>query len=162
MGNAQAIKTGDVQVMSAGTGIQHSEYNESKDEQVNFLQLWIFPEERGVTPRYDQKTFDSSDRQNSWQQLVRPHNVEGDGLYIHQNAYFYRIDLDAGRSSEYHINGEGNGVYFFVLEGSVQIGNEQLDRRDGIGIWEASSVDVKAPSDAQILAVEVPMKLPTY
>lgn len=162
MGHAQAIKTGDVQVMSAGTGLQHSEYNESSDEEVNFLQLWIFPERRGVEPRYDQKTFDASNRENTWQQLVRPHDSEGDGLWVHQNAYMHRTDLTEGTKLSYSVNSEGNGVYFFILEGDVEIAGQPLNKRDGMGVWDVDSVELVASSNAEVLAVEVPMALPQF
>lgn len=162
MGHAQAINTGDVQVMSAGTGLQHSEYNESSDEEVNFLQLWIFPERRGVEPRYDQKSFDPADRENSWQEIVRPHNVEGEGLWIHQNAFMHRADLQEGQSLDYTVKSEGNGVYFFILEGDIIIGGNELNKRDGIGVWNTSSVELTAKSNTEILAIEVPMDLPQF
>lgn len=162
MGHAQAIKTGDVQVMSAGTGLQHSEYNESSDEEVNFLQLWIFPDNRGYEPRYDQKTFDASLRENSWQQVVKPHEADGEGLWIHQDAYMHLAKLDKDEELEYPVQKLGNGVYFFILEGSMEIDGEQLTRRDGIGIWETSDVKIKATEDLEVLAIEVPMALPTF
>lgn len=162
MGNAQAITTGEVQVMSAGTGLQHSEFNESREEEVNFLQLWIFPEKRGVEPRYEQKKFESENRVNGWQQVVRPREEEGDGLWINQNAYMHLVDLESGKSSDYTVNSSGNGVYFFVIDGEVAIGDEQLNRRDGIGVWDVDSISVSASKDAQILAIEVPMELPNF
>ncbi|KAB2814447.1 pirin family protein [Phaeocystidibacter luteus] len=162
MGNAQAITTGEVQVMSAGTGLQHSEFNESREEEVNFLQLWIFPEKRGVEPRYEQKKFESENRVNGWQQVVRPREEDGDGLWINQNAYMHLVDLESGKSSDYTVNSSGNGVYFFVIEGEVAIGDEQLNRRDGIGIWDVDSISVSASKDSQILAIEVPMELPNF
>ncbi|NVK27716.1 MAG: pirin family protein [Flavobacteriia bacterium] len=162
MGNARAITTGEIQVMSAGTGLQHSEYNESREEEVNFLQLWIFPEKRGVEPRYEQKKFDASKRENAWQQVVRPRTEEGDGLWINQDAYMHLIDLDANKTVDYEVASSKNGVYFFILEGEVDIENEQLNRRDGIGIWENESISVSASKDAQILAIEVPMELPNF
>lgn len=162
MGHAQTINTGDVQVMSAGTGLQHSEYNESKNDEVNFLQLWIFPEKRGVAPRYDQKSFDPAERVNNWQQVVRPESSEGDGLWIHQNAYMHLSKLEGGKSLNYDVISSGNGVYFFVLSGEVSINNEKLSKRDAIGVWEVASISLEASEDAEILAIEVPMALPVY
>lgn len=162
MGNAQEIKTGDVQVMSAGSGLQHSEFNESRSDAVNFLQLWIFPDKRGVEPRYDQETFEVSERQDKWQQLVRPHSEEGEGLWIHQNAYLSRADISAEKSLNYEVKSEGNGVYFFVLEGSAVIAGKSMNKRDGIGVWETSEITIEASEDTQLLAVEVPMDLPQY
>lgn len=162
MGHAQAINTGDVQVMSAGTGLQHSEFNESKTDEVNFLQLWIFPEKRGVEPRYDQKTFDVSERKGMWQRIVQPKDAEGSGLWVHQNAYMHLIDLKSGDSTEYQLNSEGNGVYFFVIEGALNVADQHLDKRDGLGVWESSKVSLSATGESTVLAIEVPMELPQY
>lgn len=162
MGHAQAINTGDVQVMSAGTGLQHSEFNESKTDDVNFLQLWIFPEKRGVNPRYDQQTFEVSERNGNWQRVVKPQNAEGPGLWIHQDAYMHLIDLKEGDTTSYQVNSEGNGVYFFVIEGSIDAANQSLGKRDGLGVWETGDINVSATENATILAVEVPMELPQY
>lgn len=157
MGHAQAIRTGDVQVMSAGTGLQHSEYNESESEHVNFLQLWIFPKSRGVEPRYDQKSFDPEARKNNWQQIVKPEDAEGEGLWIHQDAYMHLADMDEGANLRYAIRNEGNGVYFFILEGEIEVNGELLRKRDGIGLWETDEVLLKADTAASVLAVEGPM-----
>lgn len=162
MGNAREIRTGDVQVMSAGTGLQHSEYNESKEHRVNFLQLWIFPERRGVAPEYDQKSFSADDRRNMWQQIVKPKTADGSGLGIHQDAYMHLIDMDARQSMDYAIKSSGNGVYFFNIDGDLNIEGIESNRRDGVGIWETEDVHIEAVSNARLLAIEVPMESPQY
>lgn len=162
MGHSQEIRTEDVQVMSAGTGLQHSEMNGSATADVNFLQLWIFPEARGVEPRYDQASFDENERVGQWQQLVRPKAVDGEGLWINQSAYMSRVVLAEGESISYSVKEEGNGVYFFIIDGDVQVSEESLAKRDGIGVWEASELSLKAGNGAEVLAIEVPMQLPNY
>ena len=156
MGNVAVIKHGDVQVMSAGTGIRHSEYNKSKISPVKFLQIWVFPDKRNVTPRYDQVTLKKADRHNNFQQIVSP-NAEDNGIWIHQNAWFHLAEFDKGITREYQIKAKGNGVYAFILSGDVFINGQQLQARDGFGIWEADSFPVMAESDAEFLLMEVPM-----
>ena len=158
MGNIAVIKLGDVQVMSAGTGIRHSEYNKSKDSQVKFLQIWVFPNKRDVTPRYDQITLDIADRHNRFQQIVSP-DAGDDGVWIHQNAWFHLGKFDKGIKKEYAIKAKENGVYAFILSGEVSINGQQLETRDGFGIWDIDSITVTAESDAEILLMEVPMNL---
>ncbi|MEI6060814.1 MAG: pirin family protein [Bacteroidota bacterium] len=158
MGNIAVIKLGDVQVMSAGTGIRHSEYNKSKDSQVKFLQIWVFPNKRDVTPRYDQITLDIADRHNRFQQIVSP-DAGDDGVWIHQNAWFYLGKFDKGIKKEYAIKAKENGVYAFILSGEVSINGQQLETRDGFGIWDTDSITFTAESDAEILLMEVPMNL---
>lgn len=155
-GRNEVIRSGDVQIMSAGSGIRHSEFNHNRDEEVHFLQVWIFPKERDIEPRYGQKTFSADDRQNKFQTVVAPDNDAA--LWINQDAYFSMADLDAGTSLTYQIKKPGNGVYFFVLNGEVAIAGEKLDSRDAVGISEASEVNIKASSYAEILAIEVPME----
>jgi len=156
-GTGEVIKTGDVQIMSAGSGLRHSEFNHSKEEEVQFLQIWVFPKERDITPRYEQKTFDPEDRMNRFQTVVSPE--EADALWINQDAYFSLANLDAGMPLDYEVKKPGNGVYFFVLTGDVEIANERLDTRDAIGVTDADAVPVKAKSYAEVLAIEVPMDL---
>ncbi|MEI6748709.1 MAG: pirin family protein [Bacteroidota bacterium] len=156
MGNIAVIKHGDVQVMSAGTGIRHSEYNRNNDSLVKFLQIWVFPDKRNVTPRYDQITLNIADRNNKFQQIVSP-NADDDGVWIHQNAWFHLGKFDKGINKEYKLKSKGNGVYAFILSGNVSISGQQLEARDGFGIWDADSISVTAESDAEFLLMEVPM-----
>ena len=156
MGNIAVIKHGDIQVMSAGTGIFHSEYNKNKDRSVKFLQIWVYPNENNVTPRYDQITLNVADRHNKLQQIVSP-NADDAGVWIHQNAWFHLGNFDKGVNAEYKIRQSGNGVYAFILKGDVTINEQPLKTRDGLGIWDIESISIVADSDAEILLMEVPM-----
>jgi quercetin 2,3-dioxygenase len=157
MGNVAVIKHGDIQVMSAGTGIQHSEYNRSKDTLVKFLQIWVFPNKRGVTPRYDQITLNTADRHNKLQQILSP-NSDDAGVWIHQDAWFHLGKFDKDFTTEYKIKKAGNGVYAFVLKGDITIDGQQLNIRDGFGVWDTDKIKIHANSnDAEILLMEVPM-----
>lgn len=158
MGNKTVIKHGDVQVMSAGTGIQHSEYNKNKDQAVKFLQIWVFPKVRNVTPRYDQITLDVNDRVNKFQQILSP-NADDEGVWIHQDAWFHLGKFDEGKSEKYSIKKEGNGVYAFILTGDVSINGEKLSSRDGMGIEGVKELTVEANTNAEILLMEVPMNV---
>src|SRR6187549_1406293 len=156
MGNVAVIKQNDVQVMSAGTGIYHSEYNKNADSKVNFLQIWVFPKEKNIEPRYQQITFNPEDRVNKLQQVVTP--VKGDeGVWINQDAWFHLGNLKKDFKTEYTIKKKGNGVYAFVLEGDVKINDQQLHKRDGFGIWDVDNFSIIADSDAEILLMDVPM-----
>ena len=156
-GREKVIKQGDVQIMSAGTGITHSEYNHSKDEEVHFLQIWVFPKEKGIDPRYGQKTYSPENRTNEFQTVVSPEG--GDALWINQDAFFSMANLDAGVSLDYQVKKPGNGVYLFVLNGDLEAANESLSTRDAIGVTETESFGIKAKSYAEVLAIEVPMQL---
>ncbi len=157
MGNQHVIKKGDVQVMSAGTGIYHSEKNRSGDEEVKFLQIWVFPKQRNIEPRYDQIAYDVNDRINKWQRVVSP---ESDGsVTINQDAYFSMTKLEKGKSLDYSIARAGNGVYAFILEGSVSIDGQDLGKRDGFGVWDTDKICVTASEDAEILLMDVPMEM---
>lgn len=156
MGNVAVIKHGDVQVMSAGTGIYHSEYNKNSDRRVKFLQIWVFPDKKNVIPRYDQITLNVSDRHNKLQQVLSP-NADDEGVWIYQNAWFHLGNFDKGASANYNIKAKGNGVYAFILKGDVTINDQPLSTRDGFGIWDVESLAIKADSDAEILLMEVPM-----
>lgn len=147
--------------MSAGTGIMHSEYNKNKDEAVKFLQIWVFPKELNVTPRYDQVSIKEGEKKNDFQQILSP-NQNDEGVWIHQDAWFNLAKFDAGISKEYKTHKAGNGVYVFVLNGTAKIGNQQLDSRDGFGIWDTDQFTLEATTDAEILLMEVPMNLPSY
>jgi redox-sensitive bicupin YhaK (pirin superfamily) len=157
MGTASVIRNNDVQAMSAGTGIFHSEYNHNSDKPVKFLQIWIFPKLRNIAPRYDQKTFDPAGRKNKLQRIVSPIEDGSDSVKIIQDAYFSLLDLDKGRDLTYTLNKSGNGLYLFMLDGSISSANENLDRRDGMGITDTNEVTITAMSHAEILFMEVPM-----
>jgi redox-sensitive bicupin YhaK (pirin superfamily) len=156
MGNTAVIRRGDVQVMSAGTGIFHSEYNKNEDREVKFLQIWVFPNKKNVTPRYDQISLKPDDRHNKFQQVLSP-NASGEGVWIHQNAWFHLGKFERGVSSEYKIKSEGNGVYAFILSGNVSINGQRLNSRDGMGTWDIEKLSVQAESEAEILLMEIPM-----
>ncbi len=158
MGNTTTIKEGDVQVMSAGTGIFHSEYNKNPDKEVRFLQIWVFPNKRNVTPRYDQISTKDIEKENSFYQVLSP-NPEDEGVWVHQNAWFHLGKFEADATETYHFKNEGNGVYAFVLEGEVTINGQTLNKRDGYGIWETDSFEFKASTDSKVLLMEVPMEL---
>lgn len=156
MGNVAVIRNGDIQVMSAGTGISHSEYNRNKQSLVKFLQIWVFPNKRNVTPRYDQITLNLADRKNKLQQILSP-NPDDAGVWIHQDAWFHLADFDQGVSADYTIKKSGNGVYAFVLKGDITINDQPLKTRDGLGIWDTDKISIKADSHAEFLLMEVPM-----
>jgi len=144
MGHAQQIVPGEVQVMSAGTGVTHSEYNPDPKKKVNLLQTWIFPKERGVQPRYDQKAFDAAGRANALQMLVSPVYNEDAGLKIHQDAWIYRTSLDRGHTVSHELHSAIHGAYLFVIEGKVQVGDQVLNKRDALGISEVAAGDERA------------------
>jgi len=156
-GTEEVINPNEVQVMSAGTGILHSEYNHSKDEKTNFLQLWILPNIKGHQPRYDQKSFNSKERINKLQSIVTPEK-EDDNLWLNQDAYLSLTDLEKNKSINYKINTKGNGVYLFLIDGKISIGKESLSKRDGIGIWDTDEFQITAEDNSRILLIEVPMK----
>lgn len=155
-GRDEIIRQGDVQIMSAGSGIAHSEMNANKDREVKFLQVWVFPKKRDIEPRYEQRSFRREDRKDRIVTVVAPDDENA--VWINQDAWFSLADLSAGKELSYDIHKEGNGVYAFVLEGDVTINGQQLGRRDGLGIWEAARLDIKAGSEAQLLLIDVPMK----
>ncbi|MBL7935129.1 MAG: pirin family protein [Bacteroidia bacterium] len=156
MGNTTVIKNGDIQVMSAGTGIQHSEYNKNKDKSVKFLQIWVFPNKKNVTPRYDQITLKLEDRHNKLQQILSP-NADDEGVWIHQNAWFHLGKFDKGIATDYVIKGKGNGVYIFNLSGNLEVNGQSVETRDGFGIWDTDKINIKANTDSEFLIMEVPM-----
>jgi len=150
------IRSGEVQIMSAGSGLQHSEKNGSQTEEVNFLQIWVFPKERNIKPRYDQKLFKAEDRINKFQTVVSPDKANG-SLWINQDAWFSLGNLKAGTITEYKLNSSNSGIYAFILEGQATVAGQKLDRRDGLGIWETESISIEATKDAEVLLIEVPM-----
>jgi len=156
-GTVAVIKQGDVQVMSAGTGIIHSEKNKNNNQQVKFLQIWVFPNKKNVQPRYDQKTFSDADKQNKLATVVSPVGTNDGGVQLHQDAWFHLSKLDTGTELSYDVKKKGNGVYAFVLNGDVTINEIALNHRDGLGISDTDSLSLKADSAAEILLMEVPM-----
>ncbi|WP_207759811.1 pirin family protein [Flavobacterium cyanobacteriorum] len=159
MGNTAVIKKGDIQVMSAGTGIYHSEYNHNKDRLTKFLQIWVFPNRKNVKPRYDQISLNEADRHNRLQQILSP-DANDEGVWIHQDAWFHMGRFDKDTKLQYNLKKKGNGIYAFVIEGNVTIGNISLNWRDGLGIWNTDSIDITAGSqNAELLLMEVPMKI---
>lgn len=157
MGNTTVIKQGDVQIMSAGTGVVHSEKNKNNDKPVKFLQIWVFPNQRNVQPHYGQKTFSDTDKQNKLLTIVSPIGTNDGGVQIHQDAWFSLGNLQKGTVVEYNVKKEGNGVYVFLLEGDVTINDIILNRRDGLGISEENKLSITANTDAEILLMEIPM-----
>lgn len=157
MGNKQVIRQGDVQVMSAGTGIQHSEMNKNKDKEVRFFQIWIFPDKKNIAPRYDQKSFSEPEKHNKLLTVVSPIGTNDGGVQIYQNAWFSLGKMDKGFTAVYELKNKENGIYAFVIEGDVTINGEKLNRRDGLAITEADKLEIKADSDAELLLMEVPV-----
>jgi len=157
MGNAETIKFGDVQVMSAGTGIQHSEFNPNHDRRTNLLQIWVFPKVRNVVPRYQQITLDVADRHNKFQQILSPNEGE-EGVWIHQDAWFHMGNFDKGITQTYNRKKDGNGLYVFVIKGEVVVDGQALNQRDGMGITDFDQITFEATTDAELLLMEVPMQ----
>ena len=157
LGNQAIIRQHDVQVMSAGTGVAHSEKNHSATDPVKFLQIWVFPNQRGVAPRYAQQRFPPAERHNRLLQVVAPNATEG-AVWIHQDAWFHLGNFDQGFATDYQLKKPGNGVYAFVLEGDVTINGQALHRRDGLGLWEVAHLAIRADSAAELLLMEVPME----
>jgi redox-sensitive bicupin YhaK (pirin superfamily) len=159
MNTVAVIKNGDIQVMSAGSGITHSEYNKNADKAVKFLQIWVFPKTKNVTPRYDQLALNEEDRQNKLQQILSP-NTDDEGVWIHQDAWFHLGKFDNEKTADYSLKKEGNGVYAFILNGSFTINGIELDKRDGLGIWNTKELSLKATTQgSEILLMEVPMAI---
>ncbi len=157
MGNKQVIKQGDVQVMSAGTGIQHSEKNLNHDQEVKFFQIWIIPSKKNIAPRYDQKHFSDEDKKNKLLTVVSPLGTNDGGVQINQDAWFSLGNLDKNMNLEYKLHKNGNGVYAFLLEGAVTINGESLQRRDGLAITGAMSLEINSLGDTQLLLMEIPV-----
>ena len=154
-GKKAVIRENDVQIMSAGKGITHSEYNDSDEEEVRFLQVWVFPKEKNIDPRYEQKTFPPKDRTNQLQVVVSPEHEEA--IWINQEAYFYLGKFEGGQKLSHRINQSGHGAYLFVIEGSLLVAGEELTTRDAIGIWKTEEINIEVKQDAELLLIEVPM-----
>lgn len=157
MGNGTTIKSGDIQVMSAGKGIQHSEFNPNPDQQTKLFQIWLFPKFRNVEPRYQQITLDKSLQKNDFAQILSP-DPDDAGVWIHQDAWFYLSDFDKDYSKKLSLKKEGNGFYIMNIEGKIEVNTEKLERRDAIGIWETNEIEIKANSNAKFLVMEIPME----
>jgi hypothetical protein len=158
MDNIGVIEADEIQVMSAGTGIFHSEYNKNKDKEVKVLQLWVLPKEKNVTPRYDQKSIKELKKINALYPIVTP-DPNGPAMWVHQDAWLYMGDFDQSTKIEYKINKAGNGVYVFLIEGSAEIAGEAIKKRDALGIWEADKFNLKMASNSRVLLIEVPVNL---
>ena len=158
MGNVAVIKEGDVQVMSAGTGIFHSEKNKNSDKPVKFLQIWVFPNERNVQPRYDQISIRDVKKKNEFYQVLSP-DKDDQGVWVHQNAWFHIGDFDKGTKADYKLKDSNNGLYVFVLSGDVTINGQELNSRDGFGLWDIEEINLEANEDARVLLMEVPMEM---
>lgn len=158
MGNKRAIEVDEVQVMSAGTGLTHSEFNDSKTDDVNFLQLWILPEDMGVTPNYEQRKFDAEKQKNVLQTVVAPKDkLEGEALPINQQAYIYRTDLSEEKSLTLSVKNNNNGLYIFIIEGEIVVDKDVLSNRDAIGVYDLESISIKANKDSKLIIIEVPI-----
>lgn len=157
MGNKHVIESGEVQVMSAGTGITHSEYNANEREEVKFFQIWVYPRKKGVEPRYGQKKFDLDAKRNNLTLVVSPDETAG-SLWVHQDVWFSLGNFDESKEITYNVKKKGNGAFVMVLEGSFQVGDNKLEKRDAVGISETDKFDIKALSpDARLLIIDVPM-----
>ena len=155
-GTNEVIRQNDVQIMSAGTGIKHSEYNHYKDQETSFLQIWVMPKNRNIAPRYDQKTFNPATRQNQLLTIVAPDDEQA--VWINQDAWFSLGNFDSGLKLTYKIKKEGNGVYAFVLDGNVSINGQSLNKRDALGVWDLEELEIEAHTNVNILLIDVPMK----
>ena len=156
MGNVGVIRQGDVQVMSAGTGILHSEYNKNADVDVELFQIWVFPNQKNVTPRYDQISIQELQTQNSWYQILSP-NPDDQGVWIHQDAWFHLGDFSEATNLDYTFKKEGNGLYIMVIEGSATVAGETLNRRDALGLSEVQNISFDIAANSKILLMEIPM-----
>ena len=157
MGHGAVIREGDIQVISAGTGIHHSERNARKDKQVELLQLWIFPNQKDVSPRYDQISIRDLKKKNEFYQILSP-KAEDNGSWIHQNAWMHLGDFDQNTQTSYTLPEKGNGVYVFVIEGSVGIGTQKLSKRDALGIWDTQTIDFSIEKNTRVLLIDVPLQ----
>ncbi|GAA4337697.1 pirin family protein [Mucilaginibacter gynuensis] len=156
MGNKGIIKAGEVQVMSAGTGVYHSEYNPSHTENTSSLQIWVFPKEENITPRYDQKSFTDAIKPNELVTLISPAK-NGDSLWINQDATFSIGEFEPGKQVQYEIKSRGNGIYLFLLEGSVNIDGTTLNKRDALGVYDTDYITIETVAQSRLLILEVPM-----
>jgi quercetin 2,3-dioxygenase len=159
MGNIAVSKAGDVQVMSAGSGVFHSEFNAHPDTDLTLLQIWVIPNKMNVMPRYEHKYFDVQTSMNTFHQIIKPIDIDGEGIGIYQEAWFQRAIIEKGKSLEYNLNNPQNGIYLFVISGQINIGNNiELQNRDAVGIWAIEgAVSILAEETADILLMEIPI-----
>lgn len=157
MGNQGVINTGELQAMSAGTGIFHSEFNKNKDKDINFLQIWVLPNKKNVKPRYEQISLVDIEKSDELYQVLSP-NPNDQGVWIQQNAWFHMGDLSEGWEGSYELKDKHNGVYFFVIEGSLTVAGQKLNKRDGLGVSETDKIDIKTDSITKLLVMEIPMQ----
>ncbi len=157
MGNQGVINTGELQAMSAGTGIFHSEFNKNKDKDINFLQIWVLPNKKNVKPRYEQISLVDIEKSDEFYQVLSP-NPNDQGVWIQQNAWFHMGDLSEGWEGSYELKDKHNGVYFFVIEGSLTVAGQKLNKRDGLGVSETDKIDIKTDSITKLLVMEIPMQ----
>ncbi len=157
MGNGAVVQHGDVQVMSAGTGLEHSEFNANDDQHVKVLQIWLFPNKKNVIPRYDQISIKDIEKKNKFYQVLSP-NMDDHGVWIHQDAWFQLGEFDKDISTNYSIHKPGNGVYAFIIQGTAEIAGQALEKRDGFGLWNIDEFNIKANKNSRILLMEVPMQ----
>jgi quercetin 2,3-dioxygenase len=158
MGNTTVIKEGDIQVMSAGTGIQHSEFNKNQNKEVRFLQIWVIPNKQNVTPRYDQIPLKEIQKEDDFYQILSP-NKDDQGVWIHQDAWFHLGSFKEKKTTSYHLKKSGNGIYAFVLEGDVSINGQKLEKRDGMGIWDETELKIETEANSKVLLMEVPLQI---
>ena len=158
MGNTTVIREGDVQVMSAGTGIYHSEYNKNPDKPVKFLQIWVFPNKKDVVPRYDQIAIRELEKPNVFYQVLSP-NPDDEGVWIYQDAWFHLGNFETGKQDTYTLKKSGNGLYLFVIAGKVEVEGQELGTRDGFGVWDTDEITLKASEESKVLLMEIPMGL---
>lgn len=158
MGNGTVIRKGEIQVMSAGRGVRHSEFNANKNKDVKLLQIWLFPNKKNVTPRYDQISIKEIATKNKFYQILSP-NKNDQGVWIHQNTWFSLGEFDKKRDLIYKLKDPNNGVYAFVIEGNAKIAGQNLNKRDGFGIWNIDKIKISAESNSKILLMEVPMTI---
>jgi hypothetical protein len=156
MGNSAVINPGEVQIMSAGTGLQHAEVNPSKTQEVELLQIWVFPKEQNIEPRYDQRLFDIKERENKFHTVVAPNKSE-DTMWINQDAWFSLAQVEKGKQLDYTIKHSGNGAYLFIINGKVNADGQELNKRDALGLSEGTAFTIAALEDAEILVIDVPM-----
>jgi hypothetical protein len=156
MGNVGVIREDEIQVMSAGSGVRHSEYNHYKEKDANFLQIWMFPNKKSVEPRYDQIKLDMAKMKNNFAQILSP-NANDEGVWVHQNAWFFRGNFDKETNYQYNFKSSNNGLYIFVIKGGLKAETTQLALRDGLGVWDTDKVNLKIEKDSDILLMEVPL-----
>lgn len=157
LGNKGSINEGEIQVMSAGSGVYHSEYNKSSDKHTNLIQLWVIPKTKDVEPRYSQFNIRKLRKLNTFYQIVSPYPHD-DGMWIHQDAWFYLGDFDKKTTIVYNLKSKGNGVYVFVIDGSIKVNGDILNKRDAIGLWELNIVNFENQPSSRVLLIEVPME----